>query len=259
MLSSFVRTNMFIFCYTILNEVNVMKDKLLEIRNLKKYYGKGDSLVKALDDISFDVYKGEMLVLLGNSGCGKSTLLNIIGGMDSPTSGEVLLSGVDITKYKDKELTKYRKEKIGFIFQFYNLLPDLTALENVRMSLSKKDKKRTSEKTLELVGLGNQKMHQYPSQMSGGEQQRVSIARALVKNADIILCDEPTGALDDNTGRKILELLQDIVRKQGQTMVIVTHTTPISEMADRVIVMKDGKIKKEKVNEHPKDAKDIDW
>lgn len=259
MLSSFVRTNMFIFCYTILNEVNVMKDKLLEIRNLKKYYGKGDSLVKALDDISFDVYKGEMLVLLGNSGCGKSTLLNIIGGMDSPTSGEVLLSGVDITKYKDKELTKYRKEKIGFIFQFYNLLPDLTALENVRMSLSKKDKKRTSEKTLELVGLGNQKMHQYPSQMSGGEQQRVSIARALVKNADIILCDEPTGALDDNTGRKILELLQDIVRKQGQTMVIVTHTTPISEMADRVIVMKDGKIKKEKINEHPKDAKDIDW
>lgn len=259
MLSSFVRTNMFIFCYTILNEVNDMKDKLLEIRNLKKYYGKGDSLVKALDDISFDVYKGEMLVLLGNSGCGKSTLLNIIGGMDSPTSGEVLLSGVDITKYKDKELTKYRKEKIGFIFQFYNLLPDLTALENVRMSLSKKDKKHTSEKTLELVGLGNQKMHQYPSQMSGGEQQRVSIARALVKNADIILCDEPTGALDDNTGRKILELLQDIVRKQGQTMVIVTHTTPISEMADRVIVMKDGKIKKEKVNEHPKDAKDIDW
>lgn len=236
-----------------------MKDKLLEIRNLKKYYGKGDSLVKALDDISFDVYKGEMLVLLGNSGCGKSTLLNIIGGMDSPTSGEVLLSGVDITKYKDKELTKYRKEKIGFIFQFYNLLPDLTALENVRMSLSKKDKKHTSEKTLELVGLGSQKMHQYPSQMSGGEQQRVSIARALVKNADIILCDEPTGALDDNTGRKILELLQDIVRKQGQTMVIVTHTTPISEMADRVIVMKDGKIKKEKVNEHPKDAKDIDW
>lgn len=236
-----------------------MSEKLLEIKNLKKYYGKGDSQVKALDDVSFDVYKGEMLVLLGNSGCGKSTLLNIIGGMDSPTDGLVLLNGEDITKYKDKELTKYRKEKIGFIFQFYNLLPDLTALENVRMSLSKKDIEHLSEKTLELVGLGDQKMKQYPSQMSGGEQQRVSIARALVKGAEIILCDEPTGALDDKTGRKILELLQDIVRKQGQTMIIVTHTTPIANMADRIITLRNGKIEKEKINEHPMDAKDIDW
>lgn len=236
-----------------------MSEKLLEIKNLKKYYGKGDSEVKALDDVSFDVYKGEMLVLLGNSGCGKSTLLNIIGGMDSPTSGEVLLNGVDITKYKDKELTKYRKEKIGFIFQFYNLLPDLTALENVKMSLESKDQSHLSEKTLELVGLNEKKMKQYPSQMSGGEQQRVSIARALVKNAEIILCDEPTGALDDKTGRKILELLQDIVRKQGQTMVIVTHTTPIADMANRIITLKNGKIIKEKVNEHPLDAKDIVW
>lgn len=236
-----------------------MADKLLEIKNLKKYYGKGDSLVKALDDVSFDVYKGEMLVLLGNSGCGKSTLLNLIGGMDSPTSGEILLSGTDITKLKDKDLTDFRKEKIGFIFQFYNLLPVLTALENVRMSLHGKDKKHVCEKTLELVGLGDQKMKQYPSQMSGGEQQRVSIARALVKGADIILCDEPTGALDDKTGRKILELLQDIVRKQGQTMIIVTHTTPIASMADRVLTLKNGQIIKEKKNEHPMDAKDIDW
>jgi len=236
-----------------------MAEKLLEIRNLKKYYGKGDSQVKALDDVSFDVYKGEMLVLLGNSGCGKSTLLNIIGGMDSPTEGEVLINGEDITKYDDKKLTKYRKEKIGFIFQFYNLLPDLTALENVRMSLSKKDSEHLSEKTLELVDLGDQKMNQYPSQMSGGEQQRVSIARALVKNADIILCDEPTGALDDKTGRKILELLQDIVKKQGQTMIIVTHTTPIANMANRVIRLRNGKIEKEKVNPHPMDAKDIEW
>ena len=236
-----------------------MKEKLLEIKNLKKYYGKGDSQVKALDDVSFDVYKGEMLVLLGNSGCGKSTLLNIIGGMDSPTDGQVLLNGTNITNYKDRELTKYRKEKIGFIFQFYNLLPDLTALENVRMSLNKKDDSHLSEKTLELVGLGNQKMTQYPSQMSGGEQQRVSIARALVKNAEIILCDEPTGALDDKTGRKILELLQDIVRNQGQTMVIVTHTTPIAKMANRIITLKNGKIVKEEINEHPIEAKDIDW
>lgn len=236
-----------------------MAEKLLEIKNLKKYYGKGDSMVKALDDVSFDVYKGEMLVLLGNSGCGKSTLLNIIGGMDSPTEGQVLLNGEDITKYKDKVLTKYRKEKIGFIFQFYNLLPDLTALENVRMSLSKKDSDHLSEKTLELVGLGDNKMKQYPSQMSGGEQQRVSIARALVKGADIILCDEPTGALDDKTGRMILELLQDIVRKQGQTMIIVTHTTEIAEMANRIIRLRNGKIEKEKVNKNPKDAKDIVW
>lgn len=236
-----------------------MAEKLLEIKNLKKYYGKGDSQVKALDDVSFDVYKGEMLVLLGNSGCGKSTLLNIVGGMDSPTEGQVILNGTDITAFKDKELTKYRKEKIGFIFQFYNLLPDLTALENVRMSLPKKDEGHLSEKMLELVGLGEQKMKQYPSQMSGGEQQRVSIARALVKNADIILCDEPTGALDDKTGRKILELLQQIVREQGQTMIIVTHTTPIAGMANRVITLKSGKIIKEKVNENPIDAKDIDW
>ena len=236
-----------------------MATPLLQIKNLKKYYGKGESRVKALDGVSFDVYKGEMLVLLGNSGCGKSTLLNIIGGMDSPTEGQVLLNGEDITAYKDKELTRYRKEKIGFVFQFYNLLPDLNALENVRLSLSKKDEGHLGEKALEAVGLGEAKMKQYPSQMSGGEQQRVSIARALVKGADIILCDEPTGALDDKTGRKILELLQDIVRKQGQTMVIVTHTTPIADMADRVITLRNGRIEKERVNENPLEAKDIVW
>ena len=236
-----------------------MPEKILQIKDLKKYYGKGESQVKALDGLSFDVYKGEMLVLLGNSGCGKSTLLNIIGGMDSPTSGEVLLGDQNITGLKDRELTKFRKEKIGFIFQFYNLLPDLTAIENVRLSLPGKDENHLAEKTLELVGLGGDKMNHYPSQMSGGEQQRVSIARALVKNADIILCDEPTGALDDKTGRKILELLQDIVRKQGQTMVIVTHTTPIASMANRIITLRNGLIEKEVINEHPVNAADIVW
>ena len=236
-----------------------MKKAVLQIRDLKKYYGSGDSQVKALDGLTFDVYKGEMLVLLGNSGCGKSTLLNIIGGMDSPTSGQVMLGDTDITSFKDKELTSFRKDKIGFIFQFYNLLPDLTALENVRLSIRGKDKEHLAEKTLELVGLGEDRMHHYPSQLSGGEQQRVSLARALVRKADIILCDEPTGALDDKTGRLILELLQDIVRKEGQTMVIVTHTTPIASMANRVITLKNGKIQKEKVNEHPLDAKDIEW
>ena len=219
-----------------------MKEAILQIKDLKKYYGSGDSQVKALDGVTFDVYKGEMLVLLGNSGCGKSTLLNIIGGMDSPTSGQVMLGDTDITSFKDRDLTSFRKEKIGFIFQFYNLLPDLTALENVRLSIRRKDKEHLAEKTLELVGLGEDRMHHYPSQLS-----------------DIILCDEPTGALDDKTGRLILELLQDIVRKEGQTMVIVTHTTPIASMANRVITLKNGKIQKEKVNEHPLDAKDIEW
>jgi len=236
-----------------------MKETVLSIKNLTKHYGKGESLVKALDGLSFDVYKGEMLVLLGNSGCGKSTLLNIIGGMDSPTSGEVYLGDTNITAYKDRELTKYRKDKIGFIFQFYNLLPDLTALENVRLSIHGKDKNHAAEKTLKLVGLDEERMKHYPSQLSGGEQQRVSIARALVKHADIILCDEPTGALDDKTGRMILELLQDIVRKEGQTMIIVTHTTPIASMADRVITLRNGKIQKEVVNKTPMDAKDIEW
>lgn len=236
-----------------------MENKVLEIKNLKKYYGTGDSQVKALDGVTFDIYDGELLVLVGNSGCGKSTLLNIIAGMDSPTEGEVLLDGEDISKYNDKKLTQYRKEKIGFIFQFYNLLPDLTALENVKLSIHGKDEDNKAKTTLELVGLGGDKMNQYPSQMSGGEQQRVSIARALVKNSKFILCDEPTGALDDKTGRKILILLQDLVRKQGQTMIIVTHTTPIAQMANRIISLRDGKISKIEINEHPMDAKDIEW
>ncbi|MBR6331895.1 MAG: ABC transporter ATP-binding protein, partial [Dehalococcoidales bacterium] len=162
-----------------------MAEKILELRNLKKYYGKGDSEVRALDDVSLDIYDGELLVLVGNSGCGKSTLLNVIAGMDSPDSGQILFDGTDITKYKDKDLTNFRKEKIGFIFQFYNLLPDLTAVENVRMSIPGKDIEHKAEKTLEMVGLGGEKMNNYPSQMSGGEQQRVSIARALVKDTKL--------------------------------------------------------------------------
>jgi putative ABC transport system ATP-binding protein len=236
-----------------------MAEKILELRNLKKYYGKGDSEVRALDDVSLDINEGELLVLVGNSGCGKSTLLNVIAGMDSPDSGEIIFDGTDITKYKDKELTNFRKEKIGFIFQFYNLLPDLTAIENVRMSIAGKDIDHKAEKTLEMVGLGGEKMNQYPSQMSGGEQQRVSIARALVKDTKLILCDEPTGALDDKTGRKILNLLQDLVRKEGQTMVIVTHSSPIAAIADRVVTMRDGKIIKIAQNDNPSDADTIEW
>ncbi len=236
-----------------------MAEKILELKNLKKYYGKGDSEVRALDDVSLDIYDGELLVLVGNSGCGKSTLLNVIAGMDSPDSGQILFDGTDITKFKDKELTNFRKEKVGFIFQFYNLLPDLTAVENVRMSIPGKDIEHKAEKTLEMVGLGGEKMNNYPSQMSGGEQQRVSIARALVKDTKLILCDEPTGALDDKTGRKILNLLQDLVRKEGQTMVIVTHSSPIAAIADRVVTMRDGKIIKITQNDNPADAESIEW
>ncbi len=236
-----------------------MAEKILELKNLKKYYGKGDSEVRALDDVSLDIYDGELLVLVGNSGCGKSTLLNVIAGMDSPDSGQILFDGTDITKFKDKELTNFRKEKVGFIFQFYNLLPDLTAVENVRMSIPGKDIEHKAEKTLEMVGLGGEKMNNYPSQMSGGEQQRVSIARALVKDTKLILCDEPTGALDDKTGRKILNLLQDLVRKEGQTMVIVTHSSPIAAIADRVVTMRDGKIIKITQNDNPADAETIEW
>jgi putative ABC transport system ATP-binding protein len=236
-----------------------MAEKILELKNLKKYYGKGDSEVRALDDVSLDIYDGELLVLVGNSGCGKSTLLNVIAGMDSPDSGKILFDGTDITKFKDKELTNFRKEKVGFIFQFYNLLPDLTAVENVRMSIPGKDIEHKAEKTLEMVGLGGEKMNNYPSQMSGGEQQRVSIARALVKDTKLILCDEPTGALDDKTGRKILNLLQDLVRKEGQTMVIVTHSSPIAAIADRVVTMRDGKIIKITQNDNPADAESIEW
>ncbi|MCR5078786.1 MAG: ABC transporter ATP-binding protein [Bacilli bacterium] len=235
-----------------------MGKSILQIKELRKYYGSGDAQVKALDGVNFEVYEGEMLVLLGNSGCGKSTLLNIIGGMDSPTSGEVLLNGEDISKYNDKKLTQYRKDNIGFIFQFYNLLPDLTALENVRLSLNGKDEEHKAEKTLELVGL-KEKMNHYPSQMSGGEQQRVSIARALVKGASLILCDEPTGALDDKTGRNVLVLLQKLVREEGQTLVVVTHTTPIASMANRVLHLRDGKIDFTEINEHPTNAEDIVW
>lgn len=235
-----------------------MSETILEIRDIKKIYGTGESQVKALNGVTFDVYKGEMLVLLGNSGCGKSTLLNIIAGMDTPTEGEVLLDGENITSYNDKKMTAYRKDKIGFIFQFYNLLPDLTALENVRMSIVGKDTEHKAEKMLELVGLKD-KMNHYPSKMSGGEQQRVSIARALVKDASIILCDEPTGALDDKTGRKILDLLQKVVREQGQTMIIVTHTSPIADMANRVITLRDGKVEKTRVNENPLSAEEIVW
>ena len=232
---------------------------LIEIKNAKKTYGSGESLVKALDNVDLSLEEGKVYVILGPSGSGKSTLLNMVGGLDTLTSGQIVVDNQDISKATPKELTEYRRKTIGFIFQFYNLLPDLTALENVKLSIHGHDEDDKAKKTLELVGLGGDKMNHYPSQMSGGEQQRVSIARALVKNAKFILCDEPTGALDDKTGRKILILLQELVRNQGQTMIIVTHTTPIAQMANRVIHLRDGKIQKIEINEHPLDANDIEW
>lgn len=234
------------------------KEKILEIKNLKKHYGQGEGLIRALNDVSFDVYKGELLVILGSSGSGKSTLLNIIGGMDSPSEGEVLINSRDISKFKDKELTNYRAKNIGFIFQFYNLIPDLTALENVMISISGKDAKQLALSKLKEVGLEGKEYH-YPSQLSGGEQQRVSIARALVKNAEIILCDEPTGALDYQTGRQILVLLEKIAKDKKQTMIFVTHTSSIASMADRIITLRSGKIESIVENKDKKEAKDIEW
>jgi len=233
-------------------------ETLIYVKNLKKYYGSSETKVKALDDVSFDIYKGELLVVVGNSGCGKSTLLNMIGGMDTVTDGEIILNGEDITKYSEKELTKYRRNKIGFVFQFYNLLPDLTALENVKLTLPKTSKDEVAIKALKSVGLEN-RLNSYPSQLSGGEQQRVSIARALVNDSELILCDEPTGALDDKTGKSILMLLESLARCEHKTILIVTHTSEIGKIADRVIHMRDGKIESIEGNNNIVNAKDIEW
>ena len=223
-----------------------MAEKILEIRNLKKYYGKGDSEVKALDDVSFDVYKGEMLVLLGNSGCGKSTLLNIIGGMDSPTSGQVLLNGEDITAYKDKELTKYRKEKIGFIFQFYNLIQNLSVEENILLPIKMAGKnvpnyKEKLDEILEITGLTEKRNHK-PSQLSGGQQQRVSIARAVLSEPEILLADEPTGNLDSKSTTEIMELFKRINEEKGITFLQVTHSMETAEYGSRIIRLDSGKL-----------------
>ena len=230
----------------------------IEFNHIVKAYGSGEASIRALDDASFSVEKGELAVVLGSSGAGKTTALNILGGMDVPTSGQILVDGNDITKYSKKQLIGYRRTDIGFVFQFYNLVPNLTALENVELAAQVcKDSLNASE-TLDKVGLTDRKDN-FPAQLSGGEQQRVSIARAIAKNPKILLCDEPTGALDYNTGKQILQLLQDTCRKDKITVLIITHNSALAPMADRLIRFKSGKVTEMKINENPTPIAEIEW
>lgn len=230
----------------------------VRLREVKKIYKMGEVEIAAADGIDFSVGKGEFAVVVGASGAGKNTVLNILGGMDTATSGEVIVDGNDITTYNTKQLTAYRRDDIGFVFQFYNLVPNLTALENVELALQICKDPLDAMAVLEDVGLGERAAN-FPAQLSGGEQQRVSIARALAKNPKLLLCDEPTGALDYNTGKAILKLLQDTCRKKGMTVILITHNSAIAPMADRVIKIKNGKVSKVTLNENPIPVETIEW
>ena len=230
----------------------------IEVKNLSKIYQMGEVKIKAIEQVSFSIDEGELVVILGPSGAGKTTILNILGGMDSPTSGSIIIDGTDISKYNRKELTKYRRYDIGFVFQFYNLVGNLTALENVELANQICKNPRDSKETLKSVGLGDRIDH-FPAQLSGGEQQRVSIARALAKNPKILLCDEPTGALDSKTGKMIIKLLQDTCHDTKTTTIIITHNAIIAEIADKVIKVKNGTIEDIMINKNSKKVEEIDW
>ena len=230
----------------------------IEFKNVVKEYKMGEVSIKALDKTNFEIEKGELVVIVGPSGAGKTTALNILGGMDSATSGKVVIDGKDISKFKKKELTKYRREDIGFVFQFYNLVQNLTALENVELATQICKKPLNPKNMLEKVGLKN-RMKNFPSQLSGGEQQRVAIARAIAKNPKLLLCDEPTGALDYKTGKQILQLLQDTCRKEKMTVIIITHNSALTPMADRVIHFKNGTAFDIQVNPNPTPISEIEW
>ncbi len=226
--------------------------------NVGKIYKTGDVEVEALRGVDFRIEKGEICVVVGQSGAGKTTLLNILGGMDTLTSGRVLLGDRDISALNDKEMATYRRLDIGFVFQFYNLIPNLTALENVEIASQLSPKPLNSKKVLEVVGLGD-RMNNFPAQLSGGEQQRVAIARALAKNPKLLLCDEPTGALDYETGKAILKLLQETSRRTGMTVVIITHNSALTAMADRVVRVKNGTVESVTLNEKPMPVEQIEW
>ena len=229
---------------------------LLKCNNLIKIYGEGEGSTYALNDVSLDISLGEFVVILGESGSGKSTLLNMIGGIDRPNSGNVLFMEEDITKYNDKKLTNYRRDSIGFVYQFFNLLDELNVIQNVSLAKKGKDKEKAIE-LLAKMGM-DKKKNKYPKQLSGGEQQRVSIARALNKDLKLLLCDEPTGALDNKSGKAVLKLIEEI-HNEGKTIILVTHTKKISLMANRIITMKDGKIISNEINSNPKASEEIDW
>ena len=230
----------------------------IEFQNITKEYNTGGNAIFALKDASFSVEKGELAIILGASGAGKTTALNFLGGMDTATSGHVMVDGSDITTYGKKQLTQYRRTDIGFVFQFYNLVPNLTALENVELASQICNDSLNAEQTLVKVGL-EQRIKNFPAQLSGGEQQRVSIARALAKNPKLLLCDEPTGALDYNTGKQILQLLQDTCRREKITVLIITHNSALAPMADRLIQFKNGTVISETSNPTPVPIAEIEW
>lgn len=230
----------------------------IEFNNVVKEYKMGEITIKALDNTNFKIEEGELVVIVGPSGAGKTTTLNILGGMDNLTSGEVIVDGKRIDKLKNKALIKYRREDIGFVFQFYNLVQNLTALENVELATQICKDSLEPMEVLEKVGLKD-RMKNFPSQLSGGEQQRVAIARAIAKNPKLLLCDEPTGALDYKTGKQILKLLQDTCRKENMTVIIITHNTAIAPMADKVINFKNGTAESVKINFSPKSIDEIEW
>ncbi len=233
-------------------------ERFIEVNNINKVYKMGEVEIKALDNISFSIDKGEFVVVVGPSGAGKSTVLNILGGMDSPTSGELIVDNNEISEYSSRELTTYRRHDIGFVFQFYNLVQNLTALENIELATEICKDPFKPEMVLEQVGLENRRDN-FPSQLSGGEQQRIAIARALAKNPKLLLCDEPTGALDYNTGKSVLKLLQDTSRNNNMTVVVVTHNLAIAPMADKVIKIKNGRVESEGINKNSLPIERIEW
>jgi putative ABC transport system ATP-binding protein len=235
-----------------------MKDAFIQFKDVKKDYRMGEVTISALDGVDFKIEQGELAIVAGASGAGKSTVLNILGGMDSPTSGEVWVGGRSVSGFSARELTTYRREEIGFVFQFYNLVQNLTALENVELAVEICKNPFPPAEVLEQVGLGH-RTGNFPAQLSGGEQQRVAIARALAKNPQLLLCDEPTGALDYNTGRAILKLLQDTCRNTGMTVVLITHNLAIAPMGDRLIQMRNGLVHSITQNQRPTPVEEIAW
>ena len=233
-------------------------EEFVKLKDITKVYHMGEVEIRAADNINFSIKKGEFVVIVGPSGAGKTTVLNILGGMDTATGGTLTVDGKDITAYDSRQLTGYRRDDIGFVFQFYNLIPNLTALENVELALRICKDPLDAKKVLEDVGLGD-RLDNFPAQLSGGEQQRVSIARALAKNPKLLLCDEPTGALDYNTGKAILKLLQNMCRERGMTVIVITHNQALAPMADRLIHIKNGQVSHMETNENPMSIDEIEW
>lgn len=230
----------------------------VEIKNEFKRYKMGETVIAANDGISFEIEQGEFAVIVGPSGAGKSTVLNILGGMDSADEGQILVDGTDIAKFNTKQLTQYRRDDVGFVFQFYNLVPNLTAIENVELASEISNKALDAKKVLEDVGLGH-RLNNFPAQLSGGEQQRVAIARALAKQPKLLLCDEPTGALDYETGKQVLKILQDTCKKTGTTVIVITHNKAIAPMANRMIEINNAKVRSVTMNDNPMSVADIEW